>query len=116
MPVLLLMEVGLALLPLLAVFAYYPNEPTLTPSGAADREKRTRADYHASHRTVAASFGQTLKEFGAACQQANLVVIALAGGLQMGVYGAWSGVLPNVLSSRFSEKMVSLLFCKTLWG
>ena len=106
MPILLLMEAGLALIPVLAVFIYYPNEPLLVPSGAAAREKRTRADFHSTHRTVMASFGQTLKEFGAACQRPNLLVIALAGGLQMGVYGAWSGVLPNVLSSRFSAKMV----------
>eukprot|EP00730_Choanoeca_flexa_P010314 TRINITY_DN17455_c0_g1_i1.p1 TRINITY_DN17455_c0_g1~~TRINITY_DN17455_c0_g1_i1.p1 ORF type:complete len:475 (+),score=68.02 TRINITY_DN17455_c0_g1_i1:49-1473(+) len=99
------LEAVLALLPVLAVFAYYPNEPEQPPSKGALDEKQYRQINSGSSMSLQQSFRHTLSDLSKACGNINLLVIALAGGLEMGVYGAWSGVLPNVLSSRFSDTM-----------
>lgn len=97
---LLLLEIGLAALPLICVVVYYPSMPPAAPSAAAAlarrRDEAAAAQAPAASQTwgAARSLGADL---GALLTNGSCMAIIVAGGLQMGVFGAWSGVLPQVL-------------------
>jgi hypothetical protein len=86
---LLLLELGLAALPLICVLAYYPAGPTVPPSKAAAASQ--------SQRLVNRDMGL------AGLLTPSFIFIVLAGGMNMGVYGLWSGVLTEVLPAHWSD-------------
>jgi MFS family permease len=138
---LLLVEAGLAALPVVATLIYYPAAPAVPPSrAAADEAAAMEAKEHAAHAEAAefdyvgldgfssssssgkrgrggggrraavgccsgaaASARTTAREIVAAARVPSFLLLALAGGLEMAVYGAWSGVLPSVLNPPFSD-------------
>jgi hypothetical protein len=55
---------------------------------------------------VAASLKRAAGDFLACVRSRGLVLLTLSGGLQMAVYGAWSGTLPSVVSPPFSVDQV----------
>jgi hypothetical protein len=113
LPTLLFLEVGLAALPLLAVLAYYPAAPAEPPSRAAAEESRAMQDKE-DDAAMSKESGDgkgplwtaastAAGEIWRAVRVPSFVVLAFAGGLEMAVYGLWSGVLPTVLSPRFTD-------------
>lgn len=104
---LMLVEAGLALLPAIGALYYLPDQP-LEPPSAAAAALRSPSALKQARMPLKASLVQLFSDFGATCRNWQFVVLAIAGGLQMGVYGAWSGVLPEVLSDRFNNFQVRL--------
>lgn len=49
------------------------------------------------------TFITAAREIGVALRQPSFLILAIAGGAQMAWYGAWSGVLPTVLTPRFTD-------------
>ena len=96
LPKLLSLEIGLAILPVVAVMLHYPSTPHAPPSvaAAAARSSATEAKHKA-----AASLLSSLKPLFTF----SFICMILAGGLNMGVYGLWSGVLTEVLPSSWSD-------------
>ena len=160
LPTLLLVELGLAVLPLVCALAYYPALPEEPPSPAAAAEfasLRARArggrrvggngdsddgsgakeapaesvedassDGHgapdeallgaagagaAPPRSLGASLARAAADVLGVLRTPGLLLLTAAGGLQMAVYGAWSGTLPSVLSPRFSNADAGALGC-----
>jgi hypothetical protein len=56
-----------------------------------------------------ASLASAGADFAACLTVPGLLLLTLSGGLQMAVYGAWSGTLPSVLSPRFSDGQAGAL-------
>lgn len=112
-PTLLLVEVGLTLLPLVLVYTVLPAGPATPPSKAAERE--AQAWQEAEDRKVAlalddeegggkgggdaASSLAVLAQVKTAVYTPSFLLLCVSGGLQMAIYGAWSGVLPSVLTN-----------------
>eukprot|EP00040_Diaphanoeca_grandis_P013427 m.67874 g.67874 ORF g.67874 m.67874 type:complete len:492 (+) comp23882_c0_seq2:60-1535(+) len=95
-PTLLLIELGLAAVPLIAIFLYCPNAPKCPPSRAAALIKsNSRDDPSDSPNQV--------KEFKNAFSKPNFVLLVLAGGLNMGLFGCWSGLLPSVVPASWGD-------------
>jgi hypothetical protein len=119
LPTLLAVEIGLAALPFIAVWAYYPAAPPVPPSRAAEdaaarMEERLAAAAEEEEgkgggkgagalHTLVTAVGVAAAEVSAAFRAPAFLALAVAGGLEMAVYGAWSGVLPTVLSPKFSD-------------
>ncbi len=127
LPTLLLLEIGLAGLPFLAVLIYYPVAPSTPPSRAAEEEAQAmelksrkmelaKLDMEGNGQgccgTVSTSASTAAKEVLAAIRVPSFLLLAVAGGVEMAVYGAWSGVLPTVLSPKFTDTQAgALLYC-----
>lgn len=88
---LLLIEVGLAAVSLVAVWVYYPLQPLHPPSTAA-----ATLQYGTSGRG-------TFKDITDAFKKPSFIPVVIAGGLSMGVYGMWSGVLSSVVPSAWGD-------------
>lgn len=56
-----------------------------------------------------ASLSSAVTDFQACLRSPGLVLLTISGGMQMAVYGAWSGTLPSVLSARFSNGQAGAL-------
>lgn len=106
LPLLLYVEIGLALLPVVCVAIYYPDHPPAPPSAAAAAARSPATLSRQASQGFGASLAHTLLEFSTACSHPAFILLALAGGLQMGVYGAWSGVLTVVMSNHFGTSKV----------
>jgi len=128
---LVFVELGVAAVPLLAAIAYLPAEPAEPPSRAAADERERRGgppggaaslqlggsdDDEAEARppgtkpragpcargvlaAAAAPFVAMLRLLA----KPRTAAVMLSGGLQMAAYGAWSGVLPGVLTAAVSR-------------
>ena len=133
LPMLLLVEIGLAALPFFCSLMYYPAMPSEPPSAAAAEEiaklaamkqraklagggpedkeglllehelEEGEAVQSGGQGTFIASLTSAIGDFKACLRSPGLVLLTISGGLQMAVYGAWSGTLPSVLSPRFSD-------------
>jgi len=101
LPRVLYVEAGAAVFILLCFLAYFPARPSVPPSRSAkmlaERAAHDEADAEAGE---ADPVGQgLLKDVLALLSDRDSLLVILAFGLQMGMYGAWSGVLPSVLQS-----------------
>eukprot|EP00051_Salpingoeca_urceolata_P017692 m.243675 g.243675 ORF g.243675 m.243675 type:complete len:512 (+) comp19024_c1_seq3:79-1614(+) len=112
LPVLLALEIGLAVLPALAVTVYLPARPAVAPSASA-REAfggvaggvaaaATKTPASAAAMTTPSStpshsyrsFRSVLQDMGHAMALPSFAALVIAYGLQMGVYCSWASVLP----------------------
>lgn len=128
LPTLLLIEIGLALLPVVLCFTVVPAQPHVPPSAAAVAEAKHWDAVEAAQlaKVLADERGEGAgaillanagvatdepkaeqlsnkvmglsQEVWAALRTPSFVLLCVAGGLEMAVYGAWSGVLPSVLT------------------
>lgn len=106
-PSLLYVETGLSILPLIGVLVYYPDHPAAPPSKAAAAARTALLESQKQSQSLCASIGSSVRDVVRASSQPRFLLLALAGGLQMGVYGAWSGVLTLVMSKHFGTARVS---------
>ena len=106
MPFLLYLEIGLSVLPLICVAIYYPDHPAQPPSASAAAARNPAVMAMQRSATLTSSFVDTIREFKIACGQGTFVLLALAGGLEMAIYGCWSGVLTVVMADHFGTSKV----------
>jgi hypothetical protein len=106
LPTLLYIEIGAALLPMVCVALYYPDHPQIPPSASAAAARTPAVVAKQQALTLVDSVVEILREFKAACSHGMFVLLAVAGGLEMGVYGAWSGVLTVVMAQHFGTSKV----------
>jgi len=125
LPRFLYVELGVALLPLLCALAYFPAGPRRPPTRSAASLSSTIAEAAKPPPRAAAASSSSPPRLGSAVggaggagagtraevlavlrdglallrQRSRLAMLVGAFGLQMGVYGAWSGILPQVLKS-----------------
>jgi hypothetical protein len=92
---LLLLEVLIAAVPFLCAICYMPNAPESPPSAAAMEERRSHTDWQ----SCTQGFAQLAADARVCLTQPSLVLLMLGGGLQMAMYGGWSGVLTPALTS-----------------
>ena len=83
-------EIGMAVLPAIAIVAHFPAAPATPPSPAA---AKFAADL--VHGRVTPFFSGLWR----VCKLPSLWLIVLAGGIQNGVSSAWQSVIPQVLGS-----------------
>ena len=105
LPKLLLVEIFFALLPLLCVATFYPSLPPTPPSRAANDELQQLS----TEESLSISFRNTYSEAIAALRKPAFAVVVAAGGLEMAIYGGWSGVLPSALSPTFTNTQAGVL-------
>jgi MFS family permease len=117
LPTLLYLEIGLAALPFVATSLYLPAAPAVPPSQAAAEEARVMEQKEEARRARAkgeeppegsvaggsSSVAVAFREIVTAVRVPSFLILALAGGLEMAVYGEWSGLLPTVLQQRYSD-------------
>ena len=96
LPRLLYVEIAFAAATLLGYLAYFPEGPVKAPTrSAALMAANSEAD------TADHSLGLLVKQAVRLCLlESRVFLLVLSFGLQMGMYGAWSGVLPSVLQSE----------------
>ena len=118
-PILLLVTLIVSAIPAIAVFVWLPNPP-LQAAGKApplplqDAEAALYYDGEAG-RAPLASMGLTgtcsalcrsavtvSSEAWAGLRSPSFCLVALSGGSTMAVWGAWSGVLPTVMTPQFT--------------
>ena len=94
----------MSLVPLVCVLMYYPALPQSPPSHAAVEEldQIQHGDWHGSLRA-------TLSEIKSLLRKPSFSIICLAGGVEMAVYGGWSGVLPSVLTPQYTDSQAGVL-------
>jgi hypothetical protein len=126
MPTLLLLEVGLAILPVVAAFTCLAPFPVVPPSRAAAEEsacweqrEQERADRELAIElrkeeeveaglvldsvldpVAATARSSVWEQVSIALKTPSFLLLCAAGGLQMAFYGAWSGELPSVLTAN----------------
>ena len=101
-PTLLLLELALAVLPLVAVAWHSPAAPARPPSRAAAAEARALAakvKAAAGAGGLARSVAVARREVVRALTSPSFMLIAVAGGTEMAVFGMWSGVLPAAVTA-----------------
>lgn len=76
---------------------YYPIRPSTPPSPGAVEAHRVRVEEGRKHTWT------LLSEIGHVLKSPSFMAIAIAGGLNMGVYGMWSGVLVTVLPASWGD-------------
>ena len=115
-PKLLLLEFALALVPALISLAYCPASPAVPPSRAAVAAANAAsvASKRSGTRGLVAStssaLGAALGDMHAAAKSAHFWLVAAAGGISMAAFGAWSGILPTVLTNAgFSPALAGAL-------
>jgi hypothetical protein len=124
LPRLLYIEVVLAAVPLLAALIYFPAAPKVPPSESAkflyqneqEDGAQTKKDAMLGRDGNGSAGGTSAANILRDCkdlllQPSRLGLLVLAFGVQMGVYGAWSGVLVTVLtgSNEFTNSQAGLL-------
>jgi FLVCR family MFS transporter len=105
---LLLLEILIASVPFVCAVCYMPNAPTAPPSLAAMEERRG----HTEWQSCGQGFTKLAADARMCMTQPSLVLLMLGGGLQMAMYGGWSGVLTPALTSSpvsLSMKQAGLL-------
>eukprot|EP00039_Didymoeca_costata_P022489 m.346798 g.346798 ORF g.346798 m.346798 type:complete len:453 (+) comp30398_c0_seq1:59-1417(+) len=102
MPLFLIVEIVIAAIPVVCIFAYYPSEPKLPPSKAA---AELRHKYSCQSHGLINSIKMAFEGAGTMLSSFSFVILILSGGLSMGVYGLWSGVLTEVLPSSWSDQL-----------
>lgn len=123
MPTLLYLEIGLAVLPLIALLLYLPSVPTTPPSSAAlaqthewEAMQRARAQVPVGQDgytivgvgTSSAAYLTPTSSFFSCGSFKHLLsfsflLVAASGGLQMALYGGWSGLLTTILAPPFTD-------------
>lgn len=103
LPTLLVIEIGLSALPFLCVLVYYPALPSVLPSRGAKEELHRIVDRQGS------SLKMMWVEIRSLLRNRNYLFVAVAGAIQMAVYGGWSGVLPSAMSPAYSDSQAGLL-------
>lgn len=94
---LLLANIGVASIPLICAIFYLPDHPAFPPSAEALAE-RTRLEEKTKRGSSFAKLCADIRH--CLCgNNASLVLLMLSGGLQMAMYGGWSGVLTSALTS-----------------
>ena len=94
---LLLVNIGVASIPFVCAVSYLPDHPSSPPSAAAMAE-RARLEEEIKRGNSFAKLCADIRQ----CLCSNnisLVLLMLSGGLQMAMYGGWSGVLTSALTS-----------------
>lgn len=118
---LLVVTLALSALPAIAVFVWLPNPPpppSLSDGGASravlllpddgaasfyyDGEGAGAAGASAAAAAGCGQAGAVALEAAAGLRSASFCLVALSGGSTMAVWGAWSGVLPTVMTPHFS--------------
>ena len=77
--------------------------------GALSKGARARARRPSLLSLLRASLLAASRDVLACLRSPSVLLVTLSGGLQMAVYGAWSGTLPSVLSPRFSPAQAGAL-------
>ena len=105
---LLLLEILIASVPFICAVCYMPNAPKAPPSIAAMEERRS----HTEWQSCGQAFAKLAADTRMCMTQPSLLLLMVGGGLQMAMYGGWSGVLTPALTSSpvsLSMKQVGLL-------
>eukprot|EP01116_Phalansterium_solitarium_P022571 TRINITY_DN7504_c0_g1_i1.p1 TRINITY_DN7504_c0_g1~~TRINITY_DN7504_c0_g1_i1.p1 ORF type:complete len:442 (-),score=110.31 TRINITY_DN7504_c0_g1_i1:289-1614(-) len=126
-PKLLYAEIAMSAVLVACALASPPSGPRVPPSRSASAflkssertaDVETKALSTSGPRSFALSIASMLRDYWSLlCQPTRFAALVVAFGLQMGMYGAWSGVLPLVLSSQVSAYEAALLgFVNTVAG
>ena len=117
---LLVLEILIAAVPFLCAASYMPDRPSQPPSTAAADERSRRSALQFASLGCGAGFSQLAEDARLCLTQRSLVLLMLGGGLQMAMYGGWSGVLTPAMTSApvflTLEEAGWLGTCNTLAG